>query len=375
MRDMSKEFTPSPISQSKIMDRLTTVTDGGKGRIPTIPGSGRDVGHERRQPPKKSHKLRNTLLTTGVLSGIGGGGYIATQGGNESATTNPSVVTTVDVTQPPLTSPETTVITVPTEGYTVLEGGGLHYEVASAPWFGGFDIHLKYDGQTFGFQTETYDGRDPKEFLLNTLLWTFGNQHPEFVKPDGQVDIEAYKVYLEANDWVDSAVFLPDNIAEGPTGFPSPIAKSEAFSLDYKQPFIIGNNDLATIDGFNPEKPNFYKIDTSSGGQAVLGINSNGQLYYSMYFNDGVNIKPADIGDGYVYITTDVLGNVLAVTSRITYPESDPTQQWMVPHKAYYDLVQLNPTGDSPYPVIDLTNYVEIDYANNIFDDALFDSI
>lgn len=338
---------------------------------------------ESQPAPRKAPKISRRTFLGGMAAGA-----LALAGckpGESASTTSPSSKPNTSSTAIPGTTtelPTTTLEARPTDiieqkdGYGVLRNGGLHYEVESAPWFGGFDIHLKYEDQTFGFQKETHDGRDPKEFLLNTLLWTFGNQHPEFVKADGQVDIEAYKAFLEANDWVDNNVHLPDNIAEGPTGFPSPIAKSEAFSLDYKQPFIISNNDLATIDGFMPEKPNYYKIDTSSGGQAVLGINSNGQLYYSMYFNlDGITIKPADIGDGYVYITTDVLGDVLAVTSRITYPESDPTQQWMVPHKAYYDLVQLNPTGDSPYPIIDLTNYVEIDYANNVFDDDLFDSI
>lgn len=100
MKDMSKEFRPHPISQSRTMDRS-----------PVIP-SGFRTPDQRLAPRKKSHKLRRTLLTTAAAGIVGGGIYVGTQGGNESSTNNTSVTTIVDITQPPLTSPETTVITV-----------------------------------------------------------------------------------------------------------------------------------------------------------------------------------------------------------------------------------------------------------------------
>lgn len=113
---MAEAIRPGNILKSTIIDKPSTLTGGGKGRIPTVPGSGRGLDPERRQPPKKSHKLRNTLLTTSLLGGIGGGAYIATKGGNEPSQTSSPTVATVETTQPPLTSPDTTTITstVPT---------------------------------------------------------------------------------------------------------------------------------------------------------------------------------------------------------------------------------------------------------------------
>lgn len=338
---------------------------------------------ESQPQPRKAPKITRRTFLGGLAAGA-----LALAGckPGEPTTTSPTTKPNITETTIPGTTtelPTTTLEARPTDiieqkdGYGIMRNGGLHYEVESAPWFGGFDIHLKYGGATFGFQKETYDGRDPKEFLLNTLLWTFGNQHPEFVKTDGQVDIEAYKTYLESNDWVDNNVHLPDNVAAGPTGYPSPVVKSATYSLDFKKPLVFGNDDLEAIDGFALERPNFYIVNAGDGAQSVLGITNDGQLYFSNYFStpDG-KITPPVIGPGYVFLPSMTFGSVLAVTSRITYPEETPKLQWQIPDAIYKEPALSNPTGVAPkYPIIDSSNFGRIDIPNDTIDEVLFEIV
>ena len=226
---------------------------------------------ESQPAPRKAPKISRRTFLGGIAAGA-----LALAGckpGESASTTSPSTkpdststtipgITTIPSTESPTTIVEakpTDVMEVYADGSELLRNGGVLYkgEKNELPeWFGGIEIHITdIDGNKTGFQ------EGAQNTVLDSILWAFGNQHPEFVSADGQVDIEAYKAYLEQNDWVDLQVFVPDNVSEGRSKWlfvRSPLSTSHA---DFKQPFIIGNGDLAKIDGFEPENTNYYTTD------------------------------------------------------------------------------------------------------------------
>lgn len=364
MKDMGAEkFSPRPLSQSRIMDHP-----------PVVPVSGMGLRTPDRQPGKrkKSHKLRNSLLMTGALGAAGGGIYLGTKGGDESSTTNSTVVTTVDVT--PTIDPGTTVLepatTLPDgvverrDGYDVLANGGLLYPVDSltidgkeidTSAFGGFELHLQSDNVTFGFVPGVNGGG---RRMLEDTLWTFAAQHSEFLGPDQKPDIAAYVKYLEENDWVDK-VFLARNL--DPKAPNPPVEKSQEIILDLKQPMFYSNNGIGAIDGLVPEQYNFYNAFDISSANFVFGITESGQLFYAASeISSGGEIRPFGMTPNAYSSINEGFGIIASVTSRITYLEGSPEKQWENPTTEYYrELMNPNEESKVDYPVLNILNYLD----------------
>jgi len=361
MGDMSKEYRPGQTLQSTVLDRPPTRAGGGKGRIPTVPDSGQGFRPDKpHEPHKKSHRLRNTVVGLAATSAVGTGVYVGTQGGSESSTNNTAAVTTVDLnpdgtisttTQEPTTTlePKPNDVVEHRDGYDVLRNGGFLYPVDSitvdgaeidTSVFGGFQLHIKDGSNSYGFKETSIDGEAPQEVLLRNVLWTFGAQHPEFIKSDGGVDVRAYVAYLSKNGWID-AVSLPDNISEPAKKekYP-PVVPSSSLTLDFAKSIVLGSGDLGQVDGLNPFGGfyDYYYPTPSDTSRALAGITEGGQLFFSYHEIDpstgGVkNLRmPGSIGP-FSYI----FGYILSVTANVGYPMGNPKNQWIAPYLAYFE--------------------------------------
>lgn len=377
-----KPFTPpTHFDQAKVMER------------PTVPPTHTTHRARTGQPENKPHKGRKALAGGVAVATLGGGGYLGYNAlQNSTETTTPTPVTTiVDVTTPPLTSPETTTVTVPStteaptttvqekptdvvehrEGYDVLRNGALLYSVESITIdgkevdtsnFGGFELAIQSGSTTFGFSQEQNDGVLPQETLLRDTLWAFGNQHPEFVNTDGIVDIEAYVNYLEQNNWIDTVV-LPTRASDDAKEKMPNLKASEPQKIDLKLPFAITNDSPSLLTGIDASNANYYKPTIADDGSMAFGLTPEGQLYYGLYgVSQNGTTKPLEMKHPYEsYPISDKLGFILTATGRITSPTSIPTLNWAELQGYFLDKFMVNPTGViPPYPILDIFDYVGI---------------
>ena len=300
-----------------------------------------------------------SMMVVGVLV------VTACSGSTETALTDPAPSTAAPTTP----SIATTTTTIPVVSPT--DNGGLLYRVESAPWFGGFELHLSWTGDKFGFVDTPEDAETAPERLLRLILWSFANQHSQFVLADGAVDVAGYVTFLESNDWVDDEVYVPVRVRsdtesvtrsltlppEGEGG----VQPSSALTLDFKRPFIISNDDLANLEGFDLADPNF--LFTSPCCRTDFGVTGNGQLYFAIHIIPSQAGPPGPLdmvplGSTGGYVISERLGQFLEVTSRITYPEPSPQEQWFNPYSYYIDPFLINPQNlIPPYPILDYLEF------------------
>ena len=321
----------------------------------------------------KSHKLRNLAIATTALLGGGTGVFIATRGENESSSVTTPVVSTIDVeptspTEPvtipstisPTTiettiAPTTTAEPTPTDvveskdGYDVLRNGGLLYEVESAPQFGGFELHMKDGSHKYGFKKVEEGVEAPQEALFEDLLWTFGAQHPEFIRPEGGVDVEAYKAYLSEHDWVDT-VYLPDNISDPVehVKYP-PIVKSAPLTMDFKKPMIISSGDLTKVEGLDPFSGfyEYYYPTSAYNARVLMGMTPDGQFFFSYHDLAATNLD-LPMSQGSLLPFDSNLGLTLSIIACLNYP-LDPQLQWIAPSLTYASPVGIVDSSTVPY--------------------------
>lgn len=349
--------------EAKVMEPPVK-SGSGRGSDTIIPGTGTSYNPDG-QPkrPRKSHKVRNLMVAgTVALGGVGGCvavdrfGNQPSQGETPSATT--IVVQTTDLGAPVTTGvepqttlspsttlePTTTLEPQPTDvvehrdGYDVLRNGGLLYEVESTPEFGGFELHMRDGQDKYGFKDVAAGAEKPQEVLFRDLLWTFGAQHPEFIKPEGGVDVKAYAEYLSQNNWIDT-VYLPDNISEPAehVKYP-PVVQSTPLTLDFTKPVVLSSGDLGQIDGLEPFGGfyEYYYPTPADDARSLMGITSDGQFflsYHTLNLSTGsVTNMPLDESlKPYSY----TIGNILSITANITN-QTDPQLQWLAPYMAYF---------------------------------------
>lgn len=290
-------------------------------------------------------------------------GKVTTSIPGTTATELPTTTTTIE--------PKPTDVVEHRDGYDVLQNGGLLTKVESidvegveidTSWFGGFETHIESNGVTFGMNKEEQNGVLPKEILLTHLLRAFGNQHVEFVKADGQVDIQAYVDYLKANNWIDPEVYAPHNITEGAlvNGFPT-VVQSERLKLDLTKSFFISNQPTSLLEGFETENVEYFKPTIGLNSNAAFGITNEGQLYYSLFgITESGVIEELPMEHPYgSFPIADKLGFFLQLTSRITHPGAKPEDLWNDTFKYYNDPMMVQPSGDiPPYPVISVYDFV-----------------
>ncbi|QQR63914.1 hypothetical protein IPH70_05475 [Candidatus Roizmanbacteria bacterium] len=367
MKDMGERLSPVPAGgipqkfEARVMEPLTK-PGSGRGSDTVIPGSGTSFTPDG-QPnkPRKSHKARNLIIAgTAAIGGVGGCTVID-QFGNQPSQGETPVVTTVAVqttdlgapvttsiepqtTLPPSTTLESTTTAEPTptdvveskDGYDVLRNGGLLYEVESAPQFGGFELHMKDGSHKYGFKKVEEGVEAPQEALFEDLLWTFGAQHPEFIRPEGGVDVEAYKAYLSEHDWVDT-VYLPDNISEPieHVKYP-PVIKSVPLTMDFKKPMIISSGDLTKIDGFDPFAGfyEYYYPTSADNARMLMGMTPDGQFFFS-YHTLTTTDYDLPLSQGSLRPLSYELGEIMSITAALNYP-LDPQLQWIAPSLTYW---------------------------------------
>lgn len=372
MGDMSERLRPATTGgipsrfEAKVMEPPVK-SGSGRGSDTRVPGSGTSFTPDRQPKPSKSHKIRNWIMAATATLGGGAGAFVATRGGNENTNTTVPVVTTVEAnpTSPtePVTVPSSTPSTVETpsttlepqptdvvehrNGYDVLRNGGFLYPVDSitvggaeidTSEFGGFQLHMKDGADAYGFTEKLIDGEAPQEVLLRNMLWTFGAQHPEFIKPEGGVDVKAYAEYLSENNWIDK-VYLPDNISEPSehAKYP-PIVKSTPLTMDFSKPIVLSSGDLGQVDGLEPFGGfyEYYYPTPADDARSLMGITSDGQFflsYHTLNLSTGsVTNMPLDESlKPYSY----TIGNILSITANITN-QTDPQLQWLAPYMAYF---------------------------------------
>lgn len=305
-----------------------------------------------------------TILIAGLaVSSCGGSG--------ETAATDP--VTTIATTT---TVAPTTTTTEPLVSRT--SDSGLLYRVESASWFGGFELHLRSGSVRYGFADAPAGTETVPEMLLRFVLWSFANQHSQFVSPDGQVDLAGYVTFLESNGWIDDEAYVPVTVGVGmdmqlfPYG-QAGVEKSAPLRLDYKQPFIIGNDDLTKLDGFEVDDPNVLFISSDGCCRTFFGVTATGQLYFTMHVLEKGVVKQLPIPPTNSVVISYRLGEVLEVTSRITYPESSPQEQWFNPSTYYNDPFRVNHQYPiPPYPILNILELVGYDAATNTTINKLF---
>lgn len=358
MGDMSERLRPATVGGIPPKLEATIIEPpvkpgSGRGSGTGIPGTGTSFTPDRQPKPRKSHKVRNFVVTATAALGGGTAAFVATRGGNESSPSSTAVVTTVDIKPTSPSDPVTTTVgessttihettttqeSKPTDviehrdGYDVLRNGGLLYEVPSTPEFGGFEIHMQNGQEEFGFAEATAGAEKPQEVLLNDLLWTFGAQHPEFVKPEGGVDIEAYKQYLSEHNWVDT-VYLADNVSEpaAHAKYP-PIVRSAPLTMDFKKPMVISSGDLGQIDGLKPYEGfyEYYYPTPADDARNLMGITADGQFFYSYHsLNVSTGLVKNVPLDQSLSPYTNNLGYLLSVTAGLGYTAEDPQIQWI----------------------------------------------
>ncbi len=296
----------------------------------------------------------------------------------ESTTTIPGTTTELPTTT---LEPKPTDIIEHRNGYDVLRNGGLLTKVESinvegveidTSWFGGFETHIVSDNVTFGMNPEEQNGVLPKQILLTNLLRAFGFQHvdgdgkPLFVKADGQTDIQAYIDYLKANNWVDPEVYVAKNPVVGigdQPGVHVPV-RSDRLKLDLTKSFIIGNNQLSLIEGFEPANGGFFTPTQDPRYYAGFGINNEGQPFYGYYFiaEDGF-IEELQMEHPYgSFPIADKLGFFLQLNSRITYPDAASGDLWNDTVDYYFDPIMTVRSGDiPPYQVLSVYDFVRWD--------------
>lgn len=364
MADMSERLRPATTGgipsrfEAKVMEPPVK-SGSGRGSDTGIPGTGTSFTPDRQPQPRKSHKVRNWIMAATATLGGGAATFIATRGGTETSPTSTAVVTTVDVKPTNPGDPVTTTVGEPTttiqetttsqepkptdvvehrDGYDVLRNGGLLYEVESAPEFGGFELHLRDGQDEYGFREVASGEEKPQEVLFRNLLWTFGAQHPEFIKPEGGVDVEAYEQYLSENNWVDT-VYLPDNISEpqAHAKYP-PIVQSAPLTMDFKKPMVLSSGDLGQIDGLDPFGGfyEYYYPTPADDARSLIGITTDGQLFYSYHVLSLTNgtVKNSLPEESLSPFTNNV-GYILSEVASITHPQADPQTQWLAASMTY----------------------------------------
>lgn len=266
----------------------------------------------------------------------------------KATTSIPSTTTTIELPTTTL-EPKPSDVVEHRDGYDVLRNGGLLYEVLSAPEFGGFQINIEDNNQRYGLKeapvgaTPGMIGSEPaQDVLFRNLLWTFGAQHPEFINPEGGVDVEAYRAYLETNDWVDT-VYLPDNISDprDSVNYP-PIIKSEPLIMDFKKPVILSNGDIPKEEGIDLSAGFFqyYYPTTTDNARNLLGLTPDGQLFSSFHIVDATG-GPRDgqimkVPLDQAIVNWDLnLGTILTITANLTN-ETDPQMQWIGPYATFW---------------------------------------
>lgn len=334
------------------------------------------------QPPRRKNR---PLLRVGAavasfglaLPACGTGGS-----GETSTTTVPGLASTTvpSTTELPTTTtiePKPNDVVEHRDGYDVLRNGGLLTKVESinvegveidTSWFGGFETHIESQNVTFGMRKDDING---VQSLLVNLLRTFGNQHAEFVKADGQVDIQAYLDYLKANNWVDPEVYVPHDITKTEGVEPSPgsnvvesssAVQSDSFKLDLTKSFILSNNQISLIDGLDSSTANFFSPTNDT--LAAIGITKEGQFFFSLCerLQSGTLKELTMEHPNGTFPIAESLGFFLQLTSRITYPVAKPEDLWSDTVKYFYDPVLVQPSGDTPpYPVIFVYDFVRFE--------------
>ncbi len=351
-------FTPpTHFDQAKVMDRPTMPPT--RPSTPDSSGAHQHNGHKGRK-----------IVAGVVVAAAGTGGYLgynALQNSTEHTTPTP-VTTIVDVTTPPLTSPETTTVTVPgtTEAPTTIPPTTTQVEnLGNAPDVfgeytiipvGGVQLDIESQGKVFGFQNGAVDQ------VGYALLYTFAAQKPEFVNPDNTVNVDGYIQYLMENEWKDS-VLLPETTerlpAEG-AHFP-PVKPSDPIQIDFSKPFVISNDGVSKTNGNIDISNAHYYNDLSPHVNTMFGVTPDGQLYFSTHdYNAQGMPRPLKINFPGSNFVSMGLGEVLAVTSHLGTLESTPEQQ-SLPAEYYLDPGLTNPTGEKPaYPLLDLTHYATV---------------
>lgn len=372
MGDMSERLRPATTGgipsrfEAKVMEPPVK-SGSGRGSDTGVPGTGTSFTPDRQPKPRKSHKIRNWIMAATATLGGGAGAFVATRSGNETTNTTVPVVTTVEanptnptepVTVPSSTpsteeTPSTTLEPQPTDvvehrnGYDVLRNGGFLYPVDSitvdgaeidTSEFGGFQLHMKDGADAYGFTEKLIDGEAPQEVLLRNLLWTFGAQHPEFIKPEGGVDVKAYAEYLSQNNWTDM-VYLPDNISEpaAHAKYP-PVVQSSPLTMDFTKPIVLSSGDLGQVAGLEPFGGfyEYYYPTPSDTSRMLVGVTTDGQFFYSYHeiSPSTGNVKNLQM-PGSVGPFSYMLGDILSITANVTN-QTDPQMQWLAPYLTYF---------------------------------------
>ncbi|MGB3094512.1 MAG: hypothetical protein WBB49_01315 [Microgenomates group bacterium] len=371
MADMSERLSPATTGgiPQKFEARVIEppVKPGsGRGSGTGVPGTGTSLTPDHQPQPRKSHKVRNWIMAATASLG-GAGAFVATRSGNEPATSTVPVVTTVEanptsptepVTVPSSTpttaeSPTTTLEPKPTDvvehrnGYDVLRNGGFLYPVDSitidgaeidTSEFGGFQLHMKDGTNAYGFTEKLIDGEAPQDVLLRNMLWTFGAQHPEFINPEGGVDVKAYAEYLSQNNWTDT-VYLPDNISEPNehAKYP-PIVKSTPLTMDFSKPIVLSSGDLGQVDGLEPFEGyyDYYDPTPADDARNLVGISADGQFFFSYH---SLKVSTGEVRslplDESLSPFTNNFGYILSEIAAITTTQPDPQTQWFAASMTY----------------------------------------
>lgn len=211
------------------------------------------------------------------------------------------------------------------DGYDVLRNGGYKYEHSSVPWFGGFELHLKDGQQTYGFTPEG----NAQEVVLNGLLDAFGGQHPEFRNPDGSVNRDAYKAYLESNNGRDT-VSIPENISpqDNDISYP-PVVASAPLQLDLSKDIVFVGGDFSFYDAEFADIQ-YYRHTPDSFTHAFMGVTTEGQLYIGVLTRNQQGITKNEFSS---YDVSVALPTLFSVTANITSLNNadNPQLNWQQP--------------------------------------------
>jgi len=246
---------------------------------------------------------------------------------------------------PPLSTPETTVVTVPStttqeptttlepkpndvvehrDGYDVLMNGGYHYEIATEPWFGGYELHLRDGQQTYGFRS---DG-DAQYIILNGLLDAFGAQHPEFKNQDGSVNKDAYRAYLESQNGRDMVSIPQNTYPEGKDVSYPPVVPSSELLVDLSLPVVFIGGNYSFSDDAKFTSIQYYRHTPDSFGHAFIGLTDSGQLYVGIAGRDSKGTLKDQFSP---YDFSVALAILFGITANINNATYEPQERWLKP--------------------------------------------
>jgi len=299
---------------------------------------------------------------------------------------------------PPLSTPETTVVTVPStttqeptttlepkphdvverrDGYYILRNGGFLYPVDSIVvdgteidirGSGGIEIIIQGEGGSrYEFMGSAKEQPSPQETVYADLLTAFAIQK--------RMPPEAYIAYLKDNNWIDSGAFFPDNISNPGQHVKYPPIVKVPVTIDFKQPFILSTLDVGQIDGLDPFGGTFdYYYPTSADNfRFFLGVTGNGQLVWSgqlLRLSNGQ--VDSVLSDESVPSFSYNAGYMLSIISGLGNSVDSPQAQWLLPYLAYFvPGGRVDPTTIQDYSqweriVMNVLDYVTPDFKKSV---------